>query len=313
MLVTAGVLGCAGTEFSATDLTPEPDGAGGGAMDAPAELRVDGSPDRAIPGAPDASLDVSVDTTNFDDRASPPTMDCGPGATASRCLADAEIPSTGLAIWLSADVGVVVTNGHVVRWQDRSGSGYDATQAVLMYQPVLASAWSEGRSSVFFDGIDDFLALSSGLADFSRGLSLFLVGDIVKEATCPSFVHFSNGGEVDDISLHREPSDTFQYEVADQSFLSEPDSLVLGKPALLTVVHRPDQRADLYSNGALSGEIPMVLPAQHSRARNDLARSSYVNCEFLNGHIAEIVLYARSLEDAERVKVEAYLRTKWAL
>ena len=68
-----------------------------------------------------------------------------------------------------------------------------------------------------------------------------------------------------------------------------------------------------YSDSALSGEMTMDMPRVVTRARNELGRSSYNGCEFLNGNIAEIVLYARALQDSERMNVEGYLRSKWGL
>jgi hypothetical protein len=309
-LATVTAVGCAGTEFSAAEPGLYADETGVGAVP-DAEVEDDSAADGAVAptGAPDATIDASIPH----DGPTLPESDCGPSATGGRCFGEADVPRTGLSVWLSGDVGVVVTTGKIVRWQDRSGSGNAATQLAPTYQPVVVSAWHAGRPAVLFDGVDDFLALPAGFVDFSKGLTIFAVGDIAVETSCPSFVHLSNGGEVDDVSLHREPGNTFKYEVQDESFQSQNGALPLGKASLLTVVHRPDKRADLYSNGALSGEQSMLLPAPNERARNDLGRSSYSDCTFLNGHIAEILLYARGLDDTERVKVEAYLRTKWAL
>ena len=53
-----------------------------------------------------------------------------------------------------------------------------------------------------------------------------------------------------------------------------------------------------------------MLPVQVRRARNDIGRSSYGACGFLQGHIAEIILYRRALEAPERTAIEAYLRAK---
>jgi len=87
----------------------------------------------------------------------------------------------------------------------------------------------------------------------------------------------------------------------------------IGHASQVTLVHHDDGRVDLYSDSALSGEMMMLLPRVVTRARNELGRSSYNGCEFLNGNIAEVVVYARGLQDSERMNVEAYLRSKWGL
>jgi len=66
-------------------------------------------------------------------------------------------------------------------------------------------------------------------------------------------------------------------------------------------------------NGALDGEKMVTLPANVRRARNEIGRSSYPECNALTGNIAEIIVYTRALAETERATVEAYLRSKWDL
>jgi hypothetical protein len=214
---------------------------------------------------------------------------------------------------LSADVGAVMVDGLVATWRDRSPSHNDASQLTPSYRPSIATNWRAGKPALHFDGMNDFLSLPSGFDHLSDGLSLFVVVDMTGDTACPSFVNLSNGGEIDDISLHREGSDAFGYEVLDQTQVSLANELPLGTPVLLSVDHRPDQQVRLYAGGSLSSEGQMLLPAPVARSRNELARSSYAGCALLDGHIAEILLYARSLDDTERGTVEGYLKTKWEL
>ena len=115
--------------------------------------------------------------------------------------------------------------------------------------------------------------------------------------TCPGFLSFSNGGELDDISVHRLSNDVWEYEGLDQSFPSQVGDQRIGHASQVTLVHHDDGRVDLYSDSALSGEMTMLLPRVVTRARNEIGRSSYNGCEFLNGNIAEVVVYARGLQD----------------
>jgi hypothetical protein len=289
-------LGCAGDEFSADSTTAEGGAAGGATSpDAAMSSPADGSPRMgdAVSERADAGMTVASD--------------------AKIDVAPVDIPTTGLALWLSADVGIQVVAQRVSGWSDRSGLGRNAAQVVAEYRPVVNPAWHGGKSAVFFDGANRFLSLPAGFADFSQGFTILVVAEILVDGSCPSFLSFSNGGEMDDLSLHRQPGDAFEYEVADESFPSLPAELPVQKPSLMTVVHHSDSKVDLYSNGALSAEKDMMLPLNTMRVRNDIGRSSYVGCELLNGNIAEILVYARGISETERLKVEAYLRSKWML
>src|SRR5687767_11254862 len=47
------------------------------------------------------------------------------------------------------------------------------------------------------------------------------------------------------------------------------------------------------------------------RANNFIARSLYSGCAFFDGHVFELLLYARAVDVLERESIEAYLQTKW--
>ena len=237
-------------------------------------------------------------------------------ATADRSTlpdASSSIPPTGLLLWLSADVDVSVKSGHVAGWSDRSGNGNDAQQMVEAVRPSLDSSWHDGRPALGFDGVSQYLELPSSFNDFNLGISIFVVGDVGNSSFCPSLVHFSNGLENDDLSLHLEHNNNFSYEVAYESIASPAGTAPANRPLLLTAVQSQNQDTRLFGNGIPSGQKTMMLPAQVHRVQNDIGRSSYFGCGFLAGHIAEIILYRRALEAPERTVVEAYLRAKYNL
>jgi hypothetical protein len=316
-VIAASLSACAGDPFAGDEATMFEAGTsvttGGGSSPL-----AGGEAGHAGPGTdePDAGVnsdepEASIDQPEAASDAHPAIDACASNATAGAC--PSEIPPLGLLLWLDANVGVESSDGRVASWRDRSGLKNDATQQVADYRPTLAASWHAGKPAIEFDGSARFLAMPTGFADFTGGLTIFEVAEISVDTMCASFLSLSNGGESDDISLHRMMGDEFEYECLDQSFATQPNEQPVLKPSLMTVVHHTDTRLDLYTNGALSGETMIALPATVHRAKNELGRSSYVDCAFLNGHIAEVVLYARDLSDEERVAVEAYLRKKWSL
>ena len=221
------------------------------------------------------------------------------------------VPPNGLVLWLSADEGVVEGGNRVASWRDRSGKVYDASQKQQKLRPTLAPSWRGGLPAVAFDG-EAFLDLPAGFGGVPEGLSIYVVGD-AEGPGCPSFVHFSNGGEAEDISLHLEDNGAFMYEVADQTLLSSTGAAPRGQPLLLGVVHRPATDARLFSGGNAAGNAMMNLPTESNRSQNYVGNTTYALCGPLKGHIAEVIVHRRSLETAERTAMEAYLRAKWSL
>jgi len=138
------------------------------------------------------------------------------------------------------DVGVTAIGGQISSLADRSSAHNDATQVVATYQPILMPDWHGGKPAMHFDGSVRFLSMPGGFADFTGGLTFFVVADAHVAAQCPSFLSFSNGGEVDDISLHRLDADNFEYEVLNESYIVQPDTFALDRPTSMTVVHHPD-------------------------------------------------------------------------
>lgn len=67
-------------------------------------------------------------------------------------------------LWLRADLGITKDGAdHVSQWADQSGKGNHAAQATPDYQPLWKDAHLNGKPVVYFDHADDYL-LANGLA-----------------------------------------------------------------------------------------------------------------------------------------------------
>lgn len=307
--ILVGSLGCSGDAFSSDDVTDDASGApgtGGGQGDALGVVDDTVSTvDASLPK--DAAHPIDATTGGPSDAA----VDV-PCAVRDACPSLVALPTGALELWLSADFGVTLANQRVTRWQDRSGVGNDATQPDPAVRPSVMSDWHGGNPAITFDAISSVLVMPSGFADFSKGLSLFVVADVTSDQNCPSFVEFSNGGEVDDVTL-QETSGVFLYEVADKTCESPADQVPRNKPLLMEVVHSATEEMLLLSNGVVLTATSLPLPNMTTRFKNELGRSSYADCTLLGGHIAEVILYRRGLDSSERLIIEDYLRRKWKL
>ena len=219
-----------------------------------------------------------------------------------------DIPTQGLVLWLRADEGVTITDDHhVLSWADQSGRENHVEQAESEQRPTLATR-ENGLVRVEFDGVDDFMSFSAGLADFSAGLSAFFVTNARSLDYCWALLELSNGSEVDDVFVGHYAMSP-HYEVLDSWLTSGaypyPDDLVF------SVVHTADRQLETRTNGSVAGSAEMALPAVVERTQNFLGLSQYEACGVLEGSLSEVLLYDRAVSREELLAIEEYLAKRW--
>lgn len=67
-----------------------------------------------------------------------------------------------LTLWLDIDRGITVTTdgASIALWSDQSGNGNDALQTVVSNQPTYRTGVVNGKSSLRFDGSDDWMGIT---------------------------------------------------------------------------------------------------------------------------------------------------------
>lgn len=223
------------------------------------------------------------------------------------------IPSRGLILWLRADAGLDVAGSAVSRWADQSDARNDATpkERATAAPRVTASA-VRGRPAVLFGGTEDELRLPAGFDDFSAGLSVFVVGETPTDPNAPwAFIDLATAGTGTSgmkVSLGR-PRDSNQvgYSVEDLEFQMRP--FVEGMaPAKgfegISAVQDPSKTVRIYKRGQPLATGTLLLPRKTVRTINRVGPG-------LQGHLAELLLYKRSLSELERLGVEAYLHERY--
>jgi hypothetical protein len=215
--------------------------------------------------------------------------------------------SDGLLLWLRADFGVTEMKGTITNWADQSGHHADAVQTDTTKQPKFGPGGTSGQKPVLFD-TDDFMSLPAGFDDFSQGISMFAVYYTDPAATCIDVLDFSNGTEVDDITLGRHDGH-IHYEVLNNG--ASGDDFPIGVPTLASVVHAPDLSVELRVNAAPFTTANFDLPASVTRLSNVVGRSLYTDCGTVNGGVSEVLVYGRALGNEERARVESYLASRW--
>ena len=224
-----------------------------------------------------------------------------------------EVP--GPAVWLrAADLAHLADGAPVQRWTDASGAGNDAVQASAALQPRFIQNAGGGRPAVRFDGTDDRLDLSQNVfSSASHPLTAFVVLRTTRAAahvvgTGSSGAGFLatygagitvNGGRPavkansNGSGLHLIGSTTIN------------DGLVQVISAVAA-----SGASQIFVNGVLAGESSAsATPYAYGRASIGASDGSSSNAsrDPFEGDIAEIVVFNRVLEEAERRVVEARL------
>lgn len=223
------------------------------------------------------------------------------------------ISKDGLLLWLRSDQGVTIENGFVSQWLDQSGHHFDAIQNQAESRPTLAVSGIGGHGALRFDGVDDFFQLPSGMADFSLGLTMFVVVNEQQPSDYTSLLEFSNGSEDNDIAFGQY-QDRLAFEVLNDSM--QGDAIQYNVPQIYTVVLSPNGQVALRRNSAVAGDnsnsTPFAMPAVLTRQQNFVGQSLYNGSVTYLGLLGETLVYGRALSDADLVKTEGDLKRRWS-
>jgi hypothetical protein len=215
-----------------------------------------------------------------------------------------------LVLWLTSTHGIGFADGGVATWVDQSGSGYVAKQSIIEARPKLVTVLALNQDMLEFDGVDDFLALDDGFADFSQGLTAFIVSVAMDDRACASLLHLSNDPEVQEIDIGRQGG-SIHYEVAEAAGTGPLNAFALNQTIVLSVIHQAAPSADLRINSVYMTSGPLALPEVVPRQNNFIGRSLYSGCELFKGRIGEILLYDYPFTLDERTQMQDYLQAKW--
>jgi len=224
----------------------------------------------------------------------------------------ATLPIHRLQLWLRGDAGIELAGEGITRWRDQSGNARDAGQGTGFMMPRRGT---NTAATVFFDGINDFMALPLPILN-ATGLTVIAVS--------ANSIYQGPGNAGPERAVIYWPSTTSQPGASlavFQNFISfgfgdgfqmtsaRPEPI---GPVLTMTTAIKDGRVDrLYIDGKLvrveGSRSPMVV------AVSDVATlgRGYGNNTFWSGQLAELLVYDRVLEEAERAVVEGYLRNRY--
>ncbi|HEU4412788.1 MAG TPA: LamG-like jellyroll fold domain-containing protein [Polyangiaceae bacterium] len=215
------------------------------------------------------------------------------------------VPTSGLGLWLAAD-GLALANGaKVSTWPDKSGNGRNGVMATLSRQPTFVTNALNGRPVVRFGGAQS-LGLSTPVQPTT--FSVFVVGKNSMPSETFSMI-LGPGGNW--------PNNQLRWENGSQALFVGTSN---GMPAVTSSIGNTRAYHVLsatYTGSTLSVYRNGGLVSNHSFSTNGpwtLAQvGAWYSTYFMQGDLAEVMVYDRSLPSSERSAVESYLRSKYAL
>ncbi|WP_394840078.1 hypothetical protein LVJ94_24630 [Pendulispora rubella] len=225
----------------------------------------------------------------------------------------------GLALWLSADVGVsdlADAEGAITLWEDRSGKGHSAAALEPSRRPrVLRDGVVPAPVIVFDRAQRTCLSVTWSAAGVSPGLTLF----VVSRGDATNVVRFGPSGTVAfpwnaNASHAQGDAPALSLLVATASGARETPRLG-SSGAAWEVLSARLVAGDVgglrtYRNGQLAEQASLLdagLPAMDALTLGCAPGMD----EFASAMVGEILVYTASLSDANRRLVEEYLRGKW--
>jgi hypothetical protein len=224
--------------------------------------------------------------------------------------------------------GINYLAGVVSRWADRSGNTRHFTQATLSKRPAYISGVLNGKPGIYFDGVDDFLSMLTGLDILQNvsGATMFAViktGTVSASATHILQVSTNTSSDFTRASIlhtgttkllsvggRRLDADSVA-TVSDSSGLADSTGYVA-----TGLIDYANSNAYIYKNGALVGSSTSFQTDGNTSNTASLAVAVGANgagATPFGGHILEVVIYNRALSDGERKRVQSYLGRKHSL
>jgi hypothetical protein len=215
------------------------------------------------------------------------------------------IPTSGLHLWLRADAGVTASGGRVSEWRDQSGHERHGIMPASSRQPYLVTSALNGLPVLRFAGAQSlYLSTVAEPTTFT----VFVVGKNSKASESYSMI-LGPGGNF--------PNNQLRWDNGSQVlFVGVGNSM----PTIVTSVgntrayHALAARYDgsnmsVYRDGNFVSSHSFTTSGPWTLA----SVGSWFSTYFMEGDLAEVIVYDRALSEAERTTVDAHLESKYDL
>lgn len=225
--------------------------------------------------------------------------------------------TSNLEFWLDANRGTSTTTdgANIVTWSDQSGNGINVTQGTTGNQPSYEDDVTNainGYPIVFFDGDDELQSPSTSL-NISNDFSVFSVKE--DNTTQPS----SNSGYLTIIGSS--PGIRVYRDATQDKFLAKASGAIVSDYIPLGGVTNNAPFIGEYSRtgttmffskfgSAYTTDVGTTGPIEFGTTPT-LSIGSFNGSLYLQGNVAEQIIYSRKVNSAEKILIENYLAAKY--
>lgn len=261
------------------------------------------------PNSPAAIAALKIDVLGRVDITSPNIKIYGLGVYEQEALDPRSIP--GLAVWLAADRLVGLADGDpVASWLDASGQANHFAQATGGSKPTYKSGILSGKPVVRFDGTADFMSCADSASYKADKLTVFVVVKRTGSNADNVVICYPHAG------THTSPF--FRWAIdAQPTALSLPLDSSSYAPAADTTLWRVWSYATwtrgFYRDGYVQGFGTSSHSVTYPTAVGLYLGADVAGGETFAGDIAEILIFARDLTEAEQWSIGEMLSQKYGL
>jgi len=214
-------------------------------------------------------------------------------------------PAPGSLVWYRSDAGVALNGSNVATWADQSGHGNTAWMTTATRQPAYVSNVVNGLPVIRFNGAQS-LVFTTAISP--QTFTVFVVGKNSMPSETFSMI-LGPGGSF--------PNNQLRWENGTQAlFVGTGNNL----PA--TTVSIGNTRVNHVLSARFNGSVMNVYrdgslvasPAFTTSGPWTLDQiGAWYSTYFMQGDLAELIVYASSLSDADMGQTTSYLQSKYAL
>ncbi|MFZ5892679.1 MAG: hypothetical protein ACOY0T_16590 [Myxococcota bacterium] len=227
------------------------------------------------------------------------------GATARGGAPAFSAPAKDPAIWYRADQGVVESSSNVSAWRDQSGNGADATATDTSRQPFLVPNAVNGLPVLrFYGGQSLYLSTPFSASTFT----VFVAGKNSMPGENYS-IFLGPGGNTPNNQLRWEDSTSIMIVGLGNDLPQTVFPFGTTRVYHIVSVRYDGEVLDVARNGVPVGSSRFVTSGPWELGQVGAWFSTY----FMQGDLAEMVLYNRRLGDADFAGTAGYLREKYAI
>ena len=224
---------------------------------------------------------------------------------------------SGLKLWLSADSGAyndagttLATNGQSVQqWNDRSSNSQNSSQASSGLRPLFVSSVVNGRPVIRFDGSDDFLSLGQSLTGSTQTFFIVARNNDLTNGSVLLGNNSVSGNRYLFFQLPATGLPGLRYAHFDPDVAHSPT--ITGSVFAIVSAIQNGTSATAYTNGT-AGTTTNTMSTADTNVLDSIGRYTTL-IYMMDGDIAEIIYYDVAVSNTDRILIENYLNTKYAV